>query len=55
MNTLDKLITQYDLTMLEHKLTSCLFTLKKEIFLVIDIRLSKREKFDDIARLLNKI
>ncbi|EMU8671662.1 TPA: hypothetical protein ACFJ2D_003070 [Listeria monocytogenes] len=55
MKTLDELNVKHDIVMLEHKLTSCLFTLKKEIFLVIDIRLSKREKFDDIARLLNKI
>ncbi|MBC2012348.1 hypothetical protein HCB13_05610 [Listeria marthii] len=55
MKTLDELITQHDIVILEHELTSCLFTLKKKIFIVIDNRLSQSERLEDIARLLNKI
>ncbi|MCD2223235.1 hypothetical protein LAX75_00905 [Listeria cossartiae] len=55
MKTLDELIAQHDIVILEHEFTSCLFIIKKEIFIVIDSRLSRREKLDDIALLLNKI
>ncbi|MBC2330746.1 hypothetical protein [Listeria swaminathanii] len=55
MKTLDELVMQHDIVILEHELTLCLFILKKEIFIVIDSRLSKREKLDGIALLLNKI
>ncbi|EAD5543871.1 hypothetical protein AK00_09140 [Listeria monocytogenes] len=55
MKTLDELNVQHDIVILEHEFTSCSFTFKKEIFIVIDSKLSRSEKLEDIARLLNKI
>ncbi|HCT5015925.1 TPA: hypothetical protein OTZ18_002063 [Listeria monocytogenes] len=55
MKKLDELNMQHDVVMLEHEFTSCSFTLKREIFIVIDSRLSQNEKLEDLARLLNKI
>ncbi|MBC1486028.1 hypothetical protein HB897_07285 [Listeria seeligeri] len=55
MKTLDELNVQHDVVILEHEFTSCSFTLRKEIFIVIDSRLSQSDKLEDVARLLNKI
>ncbi|EAH0474621.1 hypothetical protein P7S58_002904 [Listeria monocytogenes] len=55
MKKLDELNMQHDVVILEHEFTSCSFTLRKEIFIVIDSRLSRSEKLEDVARLLNKI
>ncbi|EHT3002518.1 hypothetical protein ACI8IV_002025 [Listeria monocytogenes] len=55
MKTLDELNVKHDIVILEHELTSCSFTLKKEVFIVIDSRLSQSDKLEDVARLLNKI
>lgn len=55
MKNLDELNLQHDIVILEHEFTSCSFTLKKEIFIVIDSRLSQSDKLEDVARLLNKI
>ncbi|EAG2735336.1 hypothetical protein B4P28_14865 [Listeria monocytogenes] len=55
MKKLDELNMQHDVVILEHEFTSCSFVLKRETFIVIDSRLSRSEKLEDIARLLNKI
>ncbi|EAC4365871.1 hypothetical protein VV27_13485 [Listeria monocytogenes] len=55
MKKLDELNMQHDVVILEHEFTSCSFTLRKEIFIVIDSRLSQSDKLEDFARLLNKI
>ncbi|EDO1144409.1 TPA: hypothetical protein NR708_002016 [Listeria innocua] len=55
MKNLDELNLQHDIVILEHEFTSCSFALKREIFIVIDSRLSRSEKLEDLARLLNKI
>ncbi|EAE2381300.1 hypothetical protein BLH47_06415 [Listeria monocytogenes] len=54
MKKLDELNMQHDVVN-EQEFTSCSFTLKKEVFIVIDSRLSQSEKLEDVARLLNKI
>ncbi len=55
MKKLDELNMQHDVVILDHEFTSCSFTFRKEIFIVIDSRLSQSDKLEDVARLLNKI